>query len=75
LYAQRDYKGSTGIWQGLVTKFPQHPRAPEALLSIANNQAEQGQRAAARKTLQQIVAQYPASSAAQAAQTKLTTIK
>jgi tol-pal system protein YbgF len=70
LYAQRDYKGSTGIWQGLVTKFPQHPRAPEALLSIANNQA-----AAARKTLQQIVAQYPASSAAQAAQTKLTTIK
>ncbi|HTH45809.1 MAG TPA: tetratricopeptide repeat protein, partial [Oxalicibacterium sp.] len=55
--------------------YPQHPRAPEALLAIANNQLEQGQKAAARKTLQQIVSQYAGSDIAQSAQNKLTQIK
>jgi tol-pal system protein YbgF len=75
LYALRDYKGSTATWQGVVTNYPQHPRAPEALLAIANNQIEQGQKAAARKTLQQLLSQYAGSDAAQAAQNKLAQIK
>src|SRR5579863_8577808 len=75
LYALRDYKGSTATWQGVVAKYPQHPRAPEALLAIANNQLEQGQKAAARKTLQQIVDQYGSSDVAQTAQSKLSQIK
>jgi tol-pal system protein YbgF len=75
LYALRDYKGSTATWQSVVKNYPQHPRAPEALLAIANNQLEQGQKAAARKTLQQIVAQYGESDVAQAAQNKLSQIK
>ncbi|HTI18613.1 MAG TPA: tol-pal system protein YbgF [Trinickia sp.] len=75
LYALRDYKGSTAVWQNVVKNYPQHPRAPEALLAIANNQLEQGQRAAARKTLQQIVSQYAGSDVAQSAQNKLTQIK
>src|ERR1700761_4652891 len=75
LYALRDYKGSTATWQGVVQKYPQHPRAPEALLAIANNQLEQGQKAAAKKTLEQIVAQYGGSDVAQSAQSKLSQIK
>ncbi|MGV2291326.1 tol-pal system protein YbgF [Trinickia sp. YCB016] len=75
LYALRDYKGSTATWQSVVKNYPQHPRAPEALLAIANNQLEQGQKAAARKTLQQIVDQYGSSEVAQTAQNKLSQIK
>jgi tol-pal system protein YbgF len=75
LYALRDYKGSTAVWQGIVKNYPQHPRAPEALLAIANNQLEQGQKAAARKTLQQIVSQYSGSDVAQSAQQKLAQTK
>lgn len=75
LYALRDYKGSTAVWQGIVKNYPQHPRAPEALLAIANNQLEQGQKAAARKTLQQILSQYSGSDVAQTAQQKLAQVK
>jgi tol-pal system protein YbgF len=75
LYALHDYKGSTAIWQGIVKNYPQHPRAPEALLAIANNQLEQGQKTAARKTLQQIVSQYAGSDVAQTAQQKLAQTK
>ncbi|WJF90834.1 tol-pal system protein YbgF [Paraburkholderia bonniea] len=75
LYALRDYKGSTAMWQSVVKNYPQHPRAPEALLAIANNQLEQGQKAAAKKTLEQLIAQYGSSEVAQAAQDKLSQIK
>ena len=75
LYALHDYKGSTAIWQGIVKNYPQHPRAPEALLAIANNQLEQGQKAAARRTLEQIVSQYGGSDVAQTAQQKLAQTK
>ena len=74
LYAQRDYKASTSVLQGVVNNYPTHPRAPEALLAIAQNQIEQGQKAVARKTLQQIVAQYANTEAAQTAQSKLSQI-
>jgi tol-pal system protein YbgF len=75
LYALRDYKGSTAVWQNVVSKYPQHPRAADAMLAIANNQIELGQKAAAKKTLEQIVAQYGNSDAAQSAQSKLSQIK
>jgi len=75
LYALHDYKGSTAIWQSIVKNYPQHPRAPEALLAIANNQLEQGQKAAARRTLQQIVSEYSGSEVAQTAQQKLAQTK
>ncbi|WP_250465601.1 MULTISPECIES: tol-pal system protein YbgF [unclassified Caballeronia] len=75
LYAQRDYKGSTGVWQNLVKTYPTHPRAPEALLAIANNQIEQGQKAAAKQTLQQIISQYSGTEVAQSAQSKMSQVK
>ncbi|MCX5542383.1 tol-pal system protein YbgF [Paraburkholderia sp. EG287A] len=75
LYALKDYKGSTATWQNVVNKYPQHPRAPEALLAIANNQIEQGQKAAAKRTLEQVVSQYGNSDVAQTAQSKLAQLK
>jgi len=74
-YALRDYKGSTATWQGLVKSYPQHPRAGDAMVAIGTNQLEQGQKAAAKRTFEQIVSQFAGSSAAQAAQGKLETIK
>lgn len=75
LYAQRDYKGSTATWQNLVKNYPTHPRAADALLAIANNQIEQGQKAAAKKTLDQVVSQYGGTDAAQAAEGKMSQVK
>ncbi|CCD41004.1 TPR repeat containing exported protein,Putative periplasmic protein contains a protein prenylyltransferase domain [Candidatus Paraburkholderia kirkii UZHbot1] len=75
LYAQRDYKGSTAVWQNLVKSYPTHPRAPEALLAIASNKIEQGQKAAARQTLQQIISQYAGTAVAQTAQSKMSQVK
>jgi tol-pal system protein YbgF len=75
LYAQRDYKGSTAIWDNLVRTYPTHPRAPEALLAIANNQIEQGQKAAAKKTLEQIISQYSGTDVAQSAQSRMSQVK
>jgi TolA-binding protein len=58
-----------------VSKYPQHPRAADALVAIGTNQLEQGQKAAAKKTFEQVVSQYAGSNAAQTAQGKIESIK
>ncbi len=73
-YALRDYKRSTEMLQSVVKGYPTHPRAPDALFSIAQNQLEQGQKNLSRKTLRQVIAQYSGSEAAKNAQTKLAQI-
>ncbi|CAB3796745.1 Cell division coordinator CpoB [Paraburkholderia caffeinitolerans] len=75
LYALKDYKGSTATWQNVVKNYPQNPRAADSLLAIANNQIEQGQKAAAKRTLEQIVSQYSGTEVAQTAQSKLSQLK
>ena len=75
LYALRDYKNSTAMLAGVVKNYPNHPRAPEALLAIANNQVEQNQKAAAKKTLQQVLAEYAGTPAAQTAKDKIAALK
>jgi tol-pal system protein YbgF len=75
LYAQRDYKGSTTVLQNMLQANPTHPKAPDAMIAIANNQLETGQKAAARKTLEQVVAKYPGTEGAQAATNRLKTLK
>ncbi|CAG9175288.1 Cell division coordinator CpoB [Cupriavidus laharis] len=75
LYAQRDYKGSTAVLQNMLQANPTHPKAPDAMIAIANNQLESGQKAAARKTLEQVVAKYPGTEGAQAASNRLKTLK
>ena len=75
LYAQRDYKGSTFVLQNMVQQFPAHAKVPDAMIAIANNQMESGQKAAAKKTLETVVSKYPGTEGAQAASNRLKTLK
>ncbi|CAG9170999.1 Cell division coordinator CpoB [Cupriavidus laharis] len=75
LYAQRDYKGSTWVLQKMINANPTHPKVPDAMIAVANNQLESGQKAAAHKTLEQVVAKYPGTEGARAANNRLKTLK
>ena len=50
--------------QNLIAKWPTSARAPDAMLNIANCQADMGEKAEAQKTLKDIVGKYPESKAA-----------
>jgi tol-pal system protein YbgF len=74
-YAQRDYRNAIAAHQIVATSFPDHPKAPDALLNIASCQIELKDKVAARRALDTLVAQYPDSAAAQTARERLATIK
>lgn len=73
-YGLRNYKDAIVAFKSLVDSAPQHARTPEALLSIANCQVELKDNDAARRSLEQIVKQYPQTEAAQAARDRLLTM-
>ena len=70
-YANRDYKGAITNFRALLAAAPDHPRAAEAVLSIANCQIELKDNAGARRTLDELVKAYPQSEAAVAAKERL----
>jgi TolA-binding protein len=74
-YANRDYRGAIGNFRALLTAAPDHPRAPEAVLSIANCQIELKDNTAARRTLDELVKTYPQSEAAGAAKERLARLR
>ena len=74
-YATRDYKEAVQNFRTLLTQAPDHMRAPEAVLSIANCQVELKDTKAARKTLEELVKAYPQSEAAAAAKERLVRLK
>ncbi len=75
LYGKRDYKEAINAFRAFVASAAEHPRAPEALLALANSQAEMKDSKAARKTLEDLVKAYPASEAAAAAKERMATLK
>lgn len=74
-YATRDYKEAVQNFRTLLTQAPDHMRAPEAVLSIANCQVELKDVKAARKTLEELMKAYPQSEAAAAAKQRLARLK
>jgi tol-pal system protein YbgF len=74
-YANRDYRGAIANFRALLQQAPDHPRAPEAVLSIANCQIELKDNAAARRTLDDLVKAYPQSEAASAAKERLARLR
>jgi tol-pal system protein YbgF len=74
-YATRDYKEAIINFRALLSEAPEHMRAPETLLSIANCQLELKDARAARKTLEELVKAYPQSEAAAAAKERLVRLK
>jgi tol-pal system protein YbgF len=74
-YATREYKESINTFRTLLARSAEHPRAPEAVLSIANCQIELKDVKAARKTLADLIKSYPQSEAALAAKERLLVLK
>ena len=74
-YANRDYRGAIANFRALLQQAPDHPRAPEAVLSIANCQIELKDAASARRTLDDLVKAYPQSEAAVAARERLARLR
>ena len=75
LYARREYKDAVVAFRAFVTAAPEHPRAPEALLALANSQAEMKDPRAARRTIEELMKAYPQSEAAQAGKERLASLR
>jgi len=74
-YANRDYKEAIKNFSALLARAPDHARAPESLLSVANCQLELKDTKSARKTLTDVVKNYPQTEAATAATERLAKLK
>ncbi|MGH8756020.1 MAG: tol-pal system protein YbgF [Burkholderiales bacterium] len=74
-FAQRDFKNAMVSQQNLLDAYPDSSKVPDAMLNIASAQQELGNTAAARKTLNELIAKYPVSDAAEKAKKRLGTIK
>ncbi len=74
-YALRSYREAIVNFKSVVALAPQHLRAPEAALSIANCQIELKDNISARKTLNDLIKVYPQSEAASVAKDRLTKLK
>ena len=74
-YALRAYRDAIVNFKSVVALAPQHVRAPEAALSIANCQVELKDNISARKTLNDLIKVFPESEAASVAKDRLTKLK
>ncbi|WP_397406428.1 tol-pal system protein YbgF [Polaromonas sp.] len=74
-YALRNYRDALVNFRALVAADPEHVRAPEAVLAVANCQVELKDVKAARKTLEDLIKAYPQSEAASVAKERLTRLK
>lgn len=74
-YSNRDYKEAIINFRSMISKNPDHLRAPEAMLSIANCQLEMKDVKSAKKTLEDLMKAYPKSEAAFAGVERLRTLK
>ena len=74
-YGSRQYKEAIASFRALVAAAPDSAKAPEALLAIANCQAELKDTKGARATIGELVKTYPKSEAAQAGKERLASLK
>ena len=75
LYGKRDYKQAIDAYRAFVAAAPEHPNAPDALLAVANSQAETKDPRAARRTIEELMKAYPQSAAAQAGKERLASLR
>jgi tol-pal system protein YbgF len=74
-YASRSYANAIANFNTLLSKAPNHMRAAESMLSVANCQLELKDIKVARKTLAEVVKNYPHTEAATAATERLAKLK
>lgn len=75
LYGKREYKEAIASFRAFIAGAPDHSRVPEAMLAVANCQAEMKDNKAARATLAELLKRYPQSEAAQAGKERLAALK
>jgi tol-pal system protein YbgF len=74
-YGRREYKEAIASFRAFVAAAPEHSRVPEALLAVANCQAEMKDTKGARATLADLLKRFPQSEAAQAGKERLAVLK
>jgi len=74
-YATRNYNEAIANFRSMLSLAPDHAKAPEAVLSIANCQIELKDTKGARRTLEDLTKAYPQSEAAQAGRERLARLK
>jgi tol-pal system protein YbgF len=67
----RDFKLAIGSQQTLLRTYPDSPTVPDAMLNIASSQIEMGETAVGRRTLEELVAKFPVSEAAEKAKRRI----
>ena len=70
-YALRDCNKAIAVHKVVVSKWPQHPKAPDAMINIATCQQELGDNKGEEATLKSVIAKYPDSPAAVTAKKRL----
>jgi tol-pal system protein YbgF len=70
-YALHDCKKAIDAHKVVVSRWPQHPKAPDSMINIATCQQEIGDAKGARSTLEGVLSRYPESSAAATAKQRL----
>lgn len=75
LYGKRDYKEAIATFKAFIAANPEHPRAPEALLALANCQVELKDIKAAKRSLDDLIKAYPKTEAAQAGRERLAALR
>ncbi|PND36148.1 tol-pal system protein YbgF [Paucibacter aquatile] len=74
-YGKRDYKDAIASFKAFISGNPEHPRAGEALLALANCQIELKDVKGARRSLEDLLKAYPGTEAAQAGKERLASLK
>ena len=66
-YVTRDFSVAMGDFSAVLTRFPDSPKVPSAMLKIGYIEFEQQQHAKSRQTLEKLIRRYPTSSEARLA--------
>jgi tol-pal system protein YbgF len=74
-YANKEYREAITNFRTMIGAAPDHPKAPEAALAMANSQIELKDTRAARKTLEDLIKAFPQSEAAAAAKDRLARLR
>ena len=74
-YGKRDYRDAVATFKAFIAGNPDHPRAGEALLALANCQIELKDNKSARRSLEDLIRAYPGTEAAQAGKERLAALK
>ena len=74
-FNMRDFRLAIASQRLLLASYPDSNKVPDALLNIASSQAELGEMAAARKTMDELVAKHPGSDAADKARRRMANVR